>query len=177
MQSSDLLFGHKNSLALIGMPGVGKSTIAKRLALTLDRVFIDTDQLIEREAQCSLQDVIDKSGYQKLRLLEEQVIVAQTYEHAVIATGGSVIHSQKALAHLQQSAYLVYLEASIETLVDRIDNWDSRGIACDPKQSFQSLYSERTEAYSSYADCVINSDGLSPDKVVDAIISWISELV
>ena len=93
----------------------------------------------------------------------------------MIATGGSVIYADLALAYLQSNSHLVYLRATIETLQARIDNWSSRGIATAPGQSFTALYNEREPLYRHYADSTIDADG-SDLNALAAVVDQIERI-
>ena len=82
------------NIILIGMPGSGKSTLGVLLAKALGRRFVDTDLLIQEREGRLLQDIIDHDGIEKFLQIEEQVLLSVDVEHAVIATGGSVVYSQ-----------------------------------------------------------------------------------
>lgn len=161
----------KINIALIGMPGVGKTTVGELLAKRLNKVFIDTDQLIEQAQQSSLQETLDTHGYMKLRELEEQTILAHQFYQAVVATGGSVVYGENAIRHLQTNTMFFYLAANSETLQARIDNWGSRGIACPVGQSIATLFAEREPLYQQYADHTIGTDNQTAEQVVEQILA------
>ena len=81
------------NIVLIGMPGSGKSTVGVILAKLTDRDFVDTDVLIQKEQGRSLQDIVDRDGYLKLREIEEKTILRLECRSHVIATGGSAVYS------------------------------------------------------------------------------------
>lgn len=149
---------YKTNIVLIGMPGVGKSTLGVVLAKHLAKDFVDTDLLIQNRYRCSLQDQLDQYGYEVLRQREQSVLLSTHYTHTVIATGGSAVYGDAAMKHLAKEALIVYLEASQQTLLSRINNMGSRGIACPQGQSFDDLYQERIVLYQHYADVVIPSN-------------------
>ncbi|MDB2409341.1 shikimate kinase [Pseudomonadales bacterium] len=164
----------KTNIALIGMPGAGKSTVGKLLAEQLDMNFCDTDQLIEQTQQSPLQDILDTKGFEALRAIEQQTILDHQFDNSVIATGGSVIYGADGIAHLQSCATLFYINASIDTLTQRINNWSSRGIACPQSQSFDQLFAERALFYKQYADHTILADGQNSD--INHIVAQIVDL-
>ena len=84
------------NIVLIGMPAAGKSTLGVLLAKQLGYDFVDTDLLIQRQADKTLASYLKERGYQALRRLEAQVIQALTLTHTVIATGGSAVCSPAA---------------------------------------------------------------------------------
>ncbi len=156
-------------ISLIGMPGVGKSTLGAALAASLALEFVDTDRLIECSEGCSLQDIVDRQGYLQLRDIEARILLGLNCEQAVVATGGSAVYSAPAMAHLRQLGRVVYLQAGLDTLERRIDNFEARGLARSPGQSLAGLYAERTPLYERYADATIDCDAASPDASLAAL--------
>lgn len=160
-----------DNLVLIGMPGAGKSTIGVMLAKERGLDFIDTDIIIQVRQGKTLQQISDESGYMALRRCEEQILLTVEIGGKVIATGGSAVYSEAGMARLQAIATIVFLDVSLPILMERIDNFDSRGIACRPGQNFQDIFTERSALYHHYADVRIDCSGLSIDKTLKAIVS------
>ena len=94
-------FEDKN-IVLIGMCGAGKSTVGVLLAKALNRDFLDTDVYIQALEGRGLQQIIDESGLEAFCQLEESHVLNINVDNAVIATGGSVIYSEKAVRHLAE---------------------------------------------------------------------------
>jgi shikimate kinase len=161
----------KTNLVLIGMPGSGKSTIGVLLAKKTYRDFVDTDVVIQSHEHRSLQDIVDNDGYMVLREIEEKWVTWLTVEHTVISTGGSVVYSDKSMAHLASDGVIIFLDVSLDTLKQRITDYDQRGIARRPDQSFEELFEERSVLYRRYADITIASDGINQDEVCAAILA------
>ena len=123
------------------MPGAGKSTIGKLLAKSLGWEFVDTDDRIKLKAGLCLQDILNQSGYLYLRELEEKLLSKmQIRSRTVVATGGSIVYSQKAMRHISKATTIVYMRVPVPILLNRIDNLDNRGIASQPNQTFEDLY-------------------------------------
>lgn len=124
------------NIILIGMPGSGKSTLGVLLAKALGRRFVDTDLLIQEREGRLLQDIIDHDGIEKFLQIEEQVLLSVDVEHAVIATGGSVVYSQTGMEALKRNGAVVYLSATYEEVEKRVTNittgasCSSTGAAC-----------------------------------------------
>ncbi len=161
----------KTNLVLIGMPGSGKSTIGVLLAKKTSRDFVDTDVVIQSHEHRSLQDILDKYGYMVLREIEEKWVTWLTVKHTVISTGGSVVYSEKSMAHLAGDGVIIFLDVSLGTLKQRITDYDQRGIARRPDQSFEELFEERSVLYRRYADISFPSDGINQDEVCEAILT------
>ena len=160
----------KSNLVLIGMPGSGKSTVGVVLAKRTSHDFVDTDVVIQSVEHRSLQAIMDKEGYMKLREIEARVLQTLNLENYVISTGGSAVYSDAAMLHLRKNGTTIYLDVSLDTLRSRITDYETRGIAKRPEQSFDDLFEERTRLYRTYADLVIKGDGMSQDAVCNRII-------
>lgn len=153
------------------MPGAGKSTLGVILAKETGRDFVDTDLLIQASQNQLLQDVIDSKGYEYLRKTEEQILMGLDHSNTVIATGGSAVYSDRAMAHLKENAVLVFLNVDIKTLESRIGDYSKRGIAKRSKQSFTELFEERFALYKKYADVSIDCSTLLPDQACKRVTS------
>jgi shikimate kinase len=162
--------GGKSNIVLIGMPGSGKSTVGVILAKNIGKRFMDTDLLIQYIEKQSLQDIVDQSGHMALREVEERVLLGIRSRNHIIATGGSAAYSEAAMNHLNVDGIIVFLRASLSTLKSRIHNYETRGLAKRPEQSFQDLFDERLALYEKYADITIESSNLTQDQVCEAVI-------
>lgn len=105
-----------------------------------------------------------------LRTIEEQVLLGIQCRNHVIATGGSAAYSGPAMEHLGKDGTFVFLHADMAALKSRIHNYETRGLAKRPDQTFQDLFDERLALYERYADITIASSILTQDQVCDAIV-------
>ncbi len=153
------------------MPGAGKSTVGVILAKQASRGFVDTDLLIQTSQGRTLQDIVDREGYEVLRNREEEVLCALSVHNCVIATGGSAVYSDRAMAHLKSDGIVVFLEVDIPTLESRVHDFSMRGLAKKPDQSFTDLFHERSALYRQYADITIICSGLSHEEVCAKIMA------
>lgn len=161
------------NIVLIGMPGAGKSTIGVILAKSLLFDFCDTDLSIQKETGESLCDTISKIGIEAFIRLEEKVICAQEFSDSVVATGGSAVYGERAMAKLKENGIVVYLKVSPEELQNRIKNIHTRGIAMKEGTTIKELYLERAPLYEKYADITIECDGRSAEECVDLIVKMV----
>lgn len=159
-----------DNIVLIGMPGVGKSTVGVILAKVLGYQFIDADLLIQRQEGKLLHEIITEKGVDGFVEVENRVNASIEAEHSIIATGGSVIYGQQAMEHLGDIGTVLYLEVSYPILEKRLADIRGRGVVLREGQSLHDLYLERTPLYEKYADLRVLEDGLTVEQTVDCII-------
>ena len=159
------------NIVLIGMPGVGKSTIGVLLAKYLSRTFLDTDVYIQASLGAHLQDIINTQGLEAFRKIEEEQVCSIDIQNAVIATGGSVVYSNKAMRKLKDNSIIILLDLPIEEIVTRVHNLDSRGLVMEKGKTLHDLYRERMPIYQKYADIIVDCTGLNHDACVMKIIT------
>lgn len=154
------------NIVLIGMPGCGKSTVGVVLAKNLAMDFIDSDLLIQRSLNMRLAAIIDQYGDDGFREIENRVNSEIQAENSVIATGGSVVYGEEAMAHLKEIGTVIYLKLSYERVEDRLGNLHARGVSMKPGQTLRDLYDERCPLYERWADMTIECDGRRLREVV-----------
>ncbi len=161
------------NIVLIGMPGAGKSTIGVILAKSMLMNFCDTDLIIQKAESKSLCDIIKEKGIEEFIRLEDEIISSQSFENAVVATGGSAVYGEEAMKSLRENSITVYLKLSPGELSTRISNIHTRGIAMKEGTTIDELYRERAHLYERYADITVECEKLTPEECVDLIISKI----
>lgn len=160
----------RSNIILIGMPGAGKSTIGVILAKQASRDFVDTDVLIQTSRGRTLQYIVDTEGYEALRRTEEEVLLGLAVRNCVIATGGSAVYSESAMAHLKSDGIVVFLDADIPTLESRVRDFSVRGLAKSKDQTFADMFHERLILYQLYADITVKCAGLTHEEVCAQIL-------
>ncbi len=163
-----------SSIFLIGMPGAGKSTLGVLLAKALAKPYLDTDLLIQQRAGMTLQSYLDANGYMALRQLEEEVLLGSDLTGSVVATGGSVVYSEKGMERLGRLGERIYLKISCSTMKSRVSNAGERGLACMPGMSLDDLFEERFSLYQQFSDKTLVLDNLNFDQSLSAILSVLS---
>ena len=158
-------------ITIIGMAGAGKSTVGRQLARLLDWKLMDTDQLIESVYGVSLQDITDALGKDAFLDVEATVICAIRAQRVVLATGGSVVYRENAMAHLRSLGPIAYLDVPLPLILERIARNPLRGLAIAPGQSVEDLFREREALYSRYADCAVDAGALLPEACAKAILT------
>ena len=150
----------KENIVLIGMPGVGKSTIGVILAKQLGYQFVDADLVIQQEESRLLREIIADEGIEGFLAVENRVNASIEAERSVISTGGSVVYGKEAMEHLGEIGTIVYLKLTYDLLEKRLSNLQDRGVVLRDGQTLYDLYEERTPLYEKYADLVVDETGL-----------------
>jgi len=147
----------KNSISLIGMAGAGKSSIGLELAKRLDYTLIDSDELIEDQHSKSLQNILDKEGYIKLREIENLIIKNIHFDGIVLSTGGSAVYSDEAMKHIQKYSKVIFLEVPFTQILERVPSFLDRGFAKAPSQSVEDAFQERQDLYKKYSHFTVSN--------------------
>lgn len=157
------------NIVLIGMPGAGKSTVGVVLAKSMGYTFLDSDLLIQDKHKKLLHEIIEERGIEGFWQVENEVNAGIDTEKSVIATGGSVIYEEEAMAHLKSIGIVVYLKLSLEELAVRLGDLNERGVTLKEGQDLEGLYAERIPYYERYADITIDCD----DTLIRDIVAQI----
>ena len=160
-------------LALIGLPGSGKSTVGRQLARRLQLPFADTDQVLEQRLGCSIRDFFANEGESRFRDLEEQVIDDLTLTHeGVLSTGGGVVLRAPNRAHLHQRTQVIYLRSTPEEVYRRVRHDQNRPLLQveDPMQRLRELFAVRDPLYQETAHFTIETGRPSLATLVNMIV-------
>ena len=165
------------NITLIGMPGSGKSTVARLLAKKLGYTFLDVDPLIVKSYGApNLQAVLDSLGTEAFLDAEAEVISSLSCENTVLAPGGSAVLREKGALHLKSLGPVVYLKPSVEALTRRLGNLATRGVTLAPGQTLADLYAYRSPYYEKYADVTIAGDQPRPEDTLALVLSALETL-
>jgi shikimate kinase len=159
-----------DNIVLIGMPGVGKSTVGVILAKELGYQFVDADLLIQKREKRLLKEIINQEGVDGFIEIENQVNASIDTEQTVIATGGSVVYGNEAMEHLKKIAVVIYLRLSYASLKKRLGDLKNRGVVLRDGQTLKDLYEERSVLYEKYADMVIDEENLGIEETLQCIV-------
>lgn len=160
----------KSNIVLIGMPGVGKSTIGVILAKIIGYHFLDSDLVIQERENRLLHEIISAEGTEGFLKIENEVNASLQMERTIIATGGSAVYGKEAMEHLKEIGEVVYLKADYETIQKRLGNLRKRGVALKEGQTLKDLYEERCALYEKYADVIVDEHGLGTEETIGAVL-------
>ena len=161
----------KKNIVLIGMPGVGKSTVGVILAKILGYKFVDTDLVIQEKEGKLLKDIIAEKGIDGFISTENRILSGFRTSSAVIATGGSAVYGEAAMKNLSKNGIIVYLKLDYKKLRYRLGNIKNRGVVIREGQSLSGLYKERIPLYEKYSDIIIDENGCNVEKTVSKAIA------
>jgi shikimate kinase len=162
-------------IVLVGLMGVGKTTVGRRLAARLGLPFVDADQEIESAAGMTISEIFDRFGEQHFRDGERRVIARlMDGERRVIATGGGAFMHPDTRALILDRAIAVWLDADVKVLADRVGRVgrrDSRPLLVgrDPLEVLTALAAQRNPVYA-LAPIHVRSEPLPHEATVEAII-------
>ena len=161
------------NIILIGMPGSGKSTLGVLLAKAIGYSFVDTDLIISRRAGKPLQKILDHEGLDAFLALEEEVGGELECSCTVVATGGSMVLSGRAMAHLRRIGTVVYVSVPFEEIRRRVKNIRTRG---HKNETLEDVFKSRSPLYERYADLTVEVGASSDiEETVERIAGMLGE--
>lgn len=168
-------------VVLVGMMGVGKSSVGRKLANLLHRPFVDADEEIERAAQMSIPEIFEQYGEAYFRDGERRVIARlmdDAHRSSILATGGGAFVNAETRQLILDKAIAVWLDSDIDTLVERVGRRDNRPLLRqgDPREILTRLRAEREPAYSQAPIHVVSTAGphsRTVAKVLKGIDAWL----
>ncbi|MEY3659171.1 MAG: hypothetical protein RLZZ561_1944 [Pseudomonadota bacterium] len=165
----------KKPIALVGMMGVGKTSIGKRLAQKLDLPFVDADDEIVAAAGLSIPEIFERFGEAHFRDGERRVI-GRLFDdqRKVIATGGGAFMNPETRALMLDRATVIWLDADIDTLVDRTSRKNDRPLLAqgNPREILTKLAADRNPVYAQ-AHIHVKSDAGPHDAMLNKILKEI----
>lgn len=160
-------------IALIGLPGSGKSTVGRQLSRRLALPFFDSDHVIEQQLGCSIREFFEREGEEQFRNVEECVIDELTrQQQCVLSTGGGVILRAANRQHLHERGRVVYLNSSPDELFRRLRHDQNRPLlqVADPLSRLRDLHALRDPLYRETAHFVIETGRPSVATLVNMIV-------
>lgn len=161
------------AVALVGLPGAGKSAIGRRLAQRLQLPFVDSDHVIEERIGCSIRDYFEREGEAGFRAVEQSVIAElAAAPHGVVATGGGCVLREANRAALRTHFHVLYLRSAPEDLFRRLRHDVKRPLlqVADPLGRLRELYDARDPLYRETAHDLVETGRPSIAMLVNIIV-------
>lgn len=161
------------NVVLAGMPGSGKTTVAKQLQRR-GKTVLDTDeQIVKKHGR--IADIFENYGEKYFRDLETQTVrEVSALSDVVIATGGGCLLREENVKLFKQSGKIVFLRTRVQTLINRVEGDTERPLLQgDMRARIEKLYNDRTPVYEKAADFIIDTDELTPEEVANKITELI----
>lgn len=166
------------TVILIGFMGSGKTSTGKELAVMLNIPFLDTDEIIEKEQNRSINDIFAAEGEAYFRKLEQTLIQRLLKEETkgVLSVGGGLPVFSGNAEILKKMGSVVLLNAQKETLIKRLQSDATRPLLADGslEQKIESLMQARAQIYRETADFVVETDGCTPKEAAQKILQFIN---
>jgi shikimate kinase len=166
------------NIVLIGMRGSGKTTVGKILAQKLSRGFVEMDRLISMRAGLSIPEIVERYGWSRFRDVKEEITSEVAgLNNIVNAAGGGVVTREKNIAKLKKTGVLVWLKASVDTLVKRVGEDTERPPLVSgrsQREDIELTLTEREPLYQKAADLIVETEDKTPEEVAEAIINLLA---
>ncbi|HEY1952439.1 MAG TPA: shikimate kinase [Gemmatimonadaceae bacterium] len=165
-------------MILVGLPGVGKTTIGKAVARHLGRPFLDFDQEIERRAGLDVREIFRLRGEDHFRDLEfalSQELSGQS--GMILSPGGGWITQKRSVELLRSAGRIIYLRASPEAVARRLRRVETRPLLAgrDPVIALRELYQRRRSLYET-ADVVLETERLARQQLIAKVVELASTM-
>lgn len=163
-------------IALIGMMGSGKSSVAECLSRKTGLELFELDRIFETKKNISIKDFFKNFGEEKFRESETQIL-KQTlnYDSFIVSTGGGVVlKSENRNLLFNKDICSIYLKTSADTIYERIKNDSKRPLllVSNPKEEIEKILSKR-ECFYNLAEFIIDTDNKTIDEISEEILKWI----
>lgn len=163
-------------LVLVGYRGTGKSHVGRILAERLRMPYIGMDAEIVSRAGMPITEIVENFGWARFRDMESELVrELSVRDNIVVDTGGGVVERPENIEVLKQNACIVWLRASVDTIVSRIQSCTARPSLTSGKsftEEVAEVLERRTPLYQSAAHHEVDTDRLTPEQIVDRVITY-----
>ncbi len=166
-------------IALVGLPGSGKSTVGRQLARRLNVPFIDSDPVIEQRIGCSIREYFEREGEERFRDVEEDVLDHLTLTHqGVLSTGGGSPLRAVNRERLRARSHVIYLRSTPDELFRRLRRDVNRPLlqVSDPMARLRELYAVRDPLYLEVAHFVVETGRPSVAALVSTVVAHLEQV-
>ncbi|MDI6761952.1 MAG: shikimate kinase [Thermodesulfobacteriota bacterium] len=170
------------NLVLIGFRAAGKTTVGRRLSAYLRRVFVDSDDMIEKHQGTTIKDIVEGHGWDYFRAIEREVISeVSNDDNLIISAGGGVVIDPKNVNALRKKGFIIWLKADVEVLLRRMAQ-DHRTMTGRPSltgkdclKEFREVLIQREPLYERASEVQVDTSLLDVDGVVHQVLSIFEE--
>jgi len=162
---------------LVGFMGAGKTAVGRILADRLNRLFIDTDRLVETGARATVAEVFEKEGENGFRQRERRALVsAATGPPAVVSAGGGLFADRGNRKTIELSGVAVWLDAPFEECFERCEGEIGKRPLFRDEETLEQLYESRRDEYAN-ADIVVESMDRKPEIIADDVVQRLEDAI
>ncbi len=162
---------------LIGMPGCGKSCMGHAISKKLGMKNLDSDKVIEKALGKKLHEIIEESGIDGFKKIEEDILLSIDMDNIILSTGGSAVYYPSVMEHFKKKGALIYLFCTYDVIEERLGDFSKRGVVLKEGQTLRDLYNERCELYKKYADITVDCSGNAYPKYQQRVITAIKGML
>lgn len=165
------------NIILVGLSGSGKTTLGNILSKLSSFSFVDTDEIIVKLQNRSINNIFSTNGEEFFRTLETQVSKeVSAFDKQIISTGGGIVLKEENLKYLKQNGVVFYLKTSVNTLLTRLEGDTTRPLlkTDDVKKKLENMLENREKLYEK-ADVTVETDKLSPEETAREILRIYNE--
>lgn len=165
------------TVVFVGLMGVGKTCIGRRLAQRLGLPFVDADKEIEEAAGCSIPEIFERHGEQYFREGERRVILRLLDDPVhVLSTGGGAFMDPQTRTRIRESAISIWLRADLDLMLKRVSRRNDRPLlrVADPRARLQELITARYPVYAE-ADITVDSVDGPPEVTLERVVAALTE--
>ncbi|WP_071460112.1 shikimate kinase [Bacillus massilinigeriensis] len=160
------------AIYMTGFMGAGKTTVARLLAKRLGVRYFDTDEEVVKSSGKSINTIFMEDGEAVFREMETSALMLLPKDHAIIATGGGIVLSEKNRLCMKERGIIVYLHTELEEIKKRLKEDDTRPLLKGNEENkIAGLYMERLSLYLNTANFMVDTTECKPDEIASVIQS------
>jgi shikimate kinase len=167
------------NIVLIGMRGSGKTSVGRIIAQKLGRELVEMDELIARRAEMSIPEIVARHGWIRFRDIEAKLTPeVSRRNNVIISAGGGVVTREHNIQELKKNGTLVWLNASVDSLLERIGEDPGRPPFINGRTQHDDMaitLVERESLYQKAADFTVNTEHKMPEEVAQEIIGLLTQ--
>jgi len=161
------------TLWLVGMMGVGKSTVGPRVAYAVGVDFVDLDQVIAMAAGCDIARIFEDEGEESFRARERSSLESIAGGAIVVACGGGIVEDPENIQTMRDNGSVAWLDAPVSVLADRVGDGAGRPmLAGDVRSRLNSLQRRRKKKYTAAAHRRFDAATQNPQEIAREIVRW-----